>query len=98
MRCPSCGTTYGPDAKFCTKDGTRLQEVATKPTPTDNRGTVGRGPAVVSGPSAKKGLSFENMVGQLLDSRYRIQKKIGEGGMSFVYLANDVSSNERYAI
>ena len=23
-RCPSCGTVYTNDAKFCTKDGTRL--------------------------------------------------------------------------
>jgi eukaryotic-like serine/threonine-protein kinase len=38
------------------------------------------------------------MIGQVLDGRYHIAKKIGEGGMSFVYLGNDVSSNERYAI
>ena len=23
-RCPSCGTTYPDDARFCTRDGTRL--------------------------------------------------------------------------
>ena len=33
-----------------------------------------------------------------LDARYAIVKKVGEGGMSFVYLAHDVSTNERYAI
>lgn len=36
--------------------------------------------------------------GQLLDGRYRVAKKIGEGGMSFVYLAHDVATQERCAI
>ncbi len=34
----------------------------------------------------------------MLDGRYAIVKKVGEGGMSYVYLARDVSSEERYAI
>jgi serine/threonine protein kinase len=38
------------------------------------------------------------LAGQLLDGRYRVVKKIGEGGMSFVYLALDEKSRERVAI
>jgi serine/threonine protein kinase len=38
------------------------------------------------------------MAGRILDERYRIERKVGEGGMSFVYLAHDLETNERVAI
>ena len=75
-RCPSCGTTYSDDAKFCTRDGTQLV-AANRSTP------AGEAPS---------------LVGTTLDGRFRVLQKIGEGGMSFVYLATDVASAERYAV
>src|SRR5215469_16586403 len=39
-----------------------------------------------------------DMAGRLLDDRYQMLKKIGEGGMCVVYLADDRSSGERVAI
>ncbi len=38
------------------------------------------------------------LTGRLLDDRYRMLRKIGEGGMCVVYLAEDTTSGERVAI
>jgi serine/threonine-protein kinase len=132
MRCPACGTVYVPEAKFCPKDGSRLQPnvgsrpatAAPKPTPqgsravdpaappppapapaapgayqpdgpprvTAERGSPQAGVRKVPGPSAAA------LVGETLDGRYSIVRKVGEGGMSYVYLAHDVATGERYAI
>jgi serine/threonine protein kinase len=101
-RCPSCGTTYPADARFCTRDGTRLLTPAngtpamkgafapgtTPPRPTSDR--VRRG--------ATEPLGEASLVGKTLEGRYEIVQKVGEGGMSFVYLARDVATGDRYAI
>jgi serine/threonine-protein kinase len=111
-RCPTCGTTYPDDARFCTRDGTRLL------TPAGNAAaTPPLGSPVVSGSASRpaapastrstdtpaRGISATplthfNLVGKTLQGRYEIVKKVGEGGMSFVYLANDVATREKYAI
>jgi serine/threonine-protein kinase len=43
-------------------------------------------------------VTHQNLVGKTLQGHYEIVKKVGEGGMSFVYLANDIATRERYAI
>jgi serine/threonine-protein kinase len=86
-RCPTCGTTYGDDARFCTKDGTRL--VPAPPA----RGA----PAPPAAAAPNDG--FAEMIGKTLEGRYKIIKKLGEGGMSYVYLAEDMADgNARCAI
>jgi serine/threonine protein kinase len=86
-RCPTCGTTYADDARFCTKDGTRLVPA---PPP--------RGAPAPAAPAAPND-AFAEMIGTTLEGRYKIIKKLGEGGMSYVYLAEDMTNgNARCAI
>jgi len=126
-RCPSCQTTYGDDAKFCPRDGTRLETEAlapgspasppfipprppspppSSPPPSHARvfeplGADSRATSQRAGPPgapAGKAPDYSQLAGETLDARYVVIRKIGEGGMSFVYLADDVLKKERVAI
>ncbi|HEY3288375.1 MAG TPA: serine/threonine-protein kinase [Gemmatimonadaceae bacterium] len=104
MRCPSCGTQYGDDAKFCTRDGTRLQPVAAAAAPAPPVGSAGTSasnttPRAMTPPvGVQKQFNPAALAGQVLEGRYNIIKKLGEGGMSYVYLGEDMSTKEQFAI
>src|SRR6266496_506238 len=100
-RCPKCGTVYADSARFCPRDGNMLVEVQAKaPTPRPAPGPSSQGgTAVRTPPQAKPGLErASSLSGHVLDSRYQVQKKLGEGGMSFVYLAREVATGQDVAI
>jgi len=100
-RCPKCGTVYADSARFCPRDGNMLVEVQPKPaTPRPPSGSPSTGgTAVRTPPHAKPGLDrASSLLGEVLDSRYQVQDKLGEGGMSFVYLAREVSTGQDVAI
>jgi len=104
MRCPACGASYPPNSRFCTRDGTRLEH-SPAPAPKGAHAQVfeavrrvdARQPAAAPEAAAAP-VDFAQFVGQVLDDRYRVARKIGEGGMSFVYLADDERSGDRVAI
>lgn len=103
MRCPSCGTQYADDAKFCTKDGTRLQAQGAPPpaVPLSADGASGSSttPRAMTPPvGVPKQFNPAALTGQVLEGRYNIVKKLGEGGMSYVYLGEDIATKEQYAI
>ena len=98
-RCPKCGSVYTDTAaRFCPKDGSLLVEIQSKKPsapPSPGSGTGARTPL----PPGKSGLDrASSLSNQILDARYQVMKKLGEGGMSYVYLAKEISSGETVAI
>ena len=101
-RCPRCNRVYSDPARFCPQDGSPLVEVAGgAPAPSAGAETSAglrtlvRQAALKRGPGMDKASTLTN---QLLDQRYQVGKRLGEGGMSYVYLAKDVTTNETVAI
>jgi serine/threonine protein kinase len=100
-RCPACGTNYPDDARFCTRDGTRLLGAGAATPAAGGPATPGTPPRSTNAaqrPTSAPRQGEQSLAGQVLDGHYRIDRKVGEGGMSFVYLATDVATGERYAI
>ncbi|MGH9884932.1 MAG: protein kinase domain-containing protein, partial [bacterium] len=104
-RCPTCGTNYPADARFCTRDGTRLlgatppaAPAVSAPTPPASAPGPRHTAVPVRGDAPNAPITHANLAGKTLQGHYEIVKKVGEGEMSFVYLANDIATRERYAI
>ena len=95
-RCPNCGATYADDASFCTQDGARLVGDGISPKPWLKAVTPSN--TIRRQRADAMPVPHLNLVGQVLQGRYEIVRRIGEGGMSVVYLATDVSTRERYAL
>src|SRR5258705_11287624 len=102
-RSPKCGSVY-PDrgARFCPKDGSMLGETqARKPAappaagaPSSGSGTGVRTPL----PPGKAGLDrASSLSNQILHARYQVLKKLDERGMSYVYLAKEITSDASVA-
>ncbi len=101
-RCPKCGTVYTNTARFCPRDGNMLVEIQAKPAssaPRSSPAVEGSGTAVRTPQPSQTALDrASSMSGQILDARYQVQKKLGEGGMSYVYLAREVATGHDVAI
>ncbi len=98
-RCPKCGTVYSDTARFCPRDGSMLVETQAKPAAPPRAPASGGGTAVRTPPTPPKALDrASTLSSQILDARYQVLKKLGEGGMSYVYLAKEIASGREVAI
>ena len=98
-RCPKCASVYPESARFCPRDGTMLVEGQSKGSPA--AAPAGGDTAVRTPRTPRSGLGLDRastLSGQILDMRYQVMKKLGEGGMSYVYLAREVATGAEVAI
>ena len=107
-RCPKCKTVYSDAARFCPKDGSMLVDVQgssaapASPAPAPKTPLPGGSATAVRTPAARPASPVPDrastLSNQILDGRYQVMKKLGEGGMSYVYLAKELSSGSEVAI
>ncbi|HWP38336.1 MAG TPA: protein kinase [Gemmatimonadales bacterium] len=105
-RCPRCGNTLEGDARFCPRDGNPLVEMSGPP-PQAGRPPAAGGVAEAAKTTVRKAVTPQPSKGldpaatlssQVLDTRYSIVRKLGEGGMSYVYEAREINSGQSVAI
>jgi eukaryotic-like serine/threonine-protein kinase len=103
-RCPRCQTTYAAPARFCVKDGSLLVESDTNsadPVPAPGARASARDSVDPLGARAQLDQvapSLASLTGQILDQRYHITRKLGEGGMSYVYQAQEIDTGRPVAV
>src|SRR5207302_1469945 len=93
------GSVYPETARFCPRDGNMLVEAQTKAAPAAS--SSGGGTGVRTPRTPRDALRLDrasSLSGQILDARYQVLRKLGEGGMSYVYLAKEVASGEEVAV
>jgi serine/threonine protein kinase len=87
-RCSRCGSVYEGDARFCPKDGNPLVDVAVA-------GTSGTTVRKMYRPPPPERFTLTS---QRIDNRYEVVRRLGEGGMSYVYEAKDLARGDSVAI
>ncbi len=99
-RCLRCQAVYEGDARFCPRDGSPLVEVAARPKNANKASSTAETQvrkAVKPAPGPSLG-SAATLSDQTLDRRYQVLKRLGEGGMSFVYEARDITTQDIVAV
>jgi eukaryotic-like serine/threonine-protein kinase len=98
-RCPRCQASYAAPARFCVKDGSLLVESDAEASALAPgvRASARDSAESSSGPESAAP-KLASLTGQILDQRYHITRKLGEGGMSYVYQAQEIDSGRAVAV
>ncbi|MGH9837325.1 MAG: protein kinase domain-containing protein [Blastocatellia bacterium] len=95
MMCPSCGNA-SENTRFCRYCGTELLQTQTPIAPVaDSEGAVAASPTPAS---IRLSQSSDALIGRTLDQRYRLESKLGAGGMGVVFRARRLLLGDEVAI
>lgn len=95
MKCPRCGSVYQPPARFCIKDGFPLVSGAGEGRASPALHRTAEMPGLGQRPTAEPASALQ---GRIIDGRYAIERRVGEGGMAYVYRATDRETRQPVAI
>jgi serine/threonine-protein kinase len=92
-RCTRCQAVYESPARYCARDGAPLVDVNPQsgPRATGQRRTEPDEPRKAPAPPT-------SLSGQTVGGRYKVLRRLGEGGMSHVYLATDLVADRECAL
>lgn len=98
-RCPRCQASYPAPARYCVKDGSPLVDVEASAAFAPPPSARAPGALVEEVTVTPEELDrFATLSGKLLDGRYQVGRRLGEGGMSYVYRAQDVGTEAMVAV
>jgi serine/threonine-protein kinase len=99
--CPECRNQFGDEHEFCPRHGVKLLLMAPGQTPASII-TASSSPASMQTVMAYPGYvppeNYDRLIGQLIDGRYIIDTKLGEGGMGVVFRAHHTVIERTVAI
>ena len=99
-RCTRCQTVYEGDARFCPRDGSPLVDIGGGANPDTSDPEVSQTlvRAAVKRPAGPSLEHAATLKDQVIDGRYRVLHRLGEGGMSYVYEARELNTDQTVAV
>lgn len=91
--CPKCNTVYKDEYIVCTKDGIKLEFLSNESIDLEK---TQLGPQYVKDTINEK--EIDPYIGKTIGGLYRIEKKLGEGGMGVVYVVEHINLNKKFAM
>ncbi|MCA1634183.1 MAG: protein kinase [Acidobacteria bacterium] len=96
MNCPQCQRPLREGSQFCTHCGTRTSHG--RDSLSESIPTVERGSATGGDAGAETMSETDPLVGRVLDGKYELLGRLGEGGMGAVYRASRVHIGDEVAV